>query len=103
MENNEMVIMDIIVNSGNARSLAMEALADAKQGNIDEARAKLVQGKEELGKSHRVQTELIQNEAAGKKTEMSLLMVHAQDHMMTGATVLDLAGEMVDMYDKFGK
>lgn len=100
MEDMEMVIMDIIVQSGNARSLAMQAIADAKEGNFEAANAQLDEADEALGGSHRVQTELIQKEAAGERTEMSLLMVHAQDHMMTAAVVRDLAREMVELYSR---
>ncbi|MDU4935752.1 MAG: PTS lactose/cellobiose transporter subunit IIA [Peptostreptococcaceae bacterium] len=35
-----------------------------------------------MQKAHRYQTELIQNEAQGNKTEMSVILVHAQDHIM---------------------
>lgn len=45
---------------------------------------------EELSKAHHYQTELIQNEAGGEKTEMTLLMVHAQDHLMNAMTVKDM-------------
>lgn len=31
---------------------------------------------------------------------MSLLMVHAQDHLMNAMTVKDLAAEMIDLYEK---
>ncbi|ETJ35662.1 Lichenan-specific phosphotransferase enzyme iia component, partial [human gut metagenome] len=49
----------------------------------EEARKLIEKADKELAESHKVQTSLIQNEAAGKKTEVSLLLVHAQDHLMT--------------------
>lgn len=96
----EEIVMQIIVNGGNARSLAMEAITQAKKGDIAAARKSLVKAAEELGSIHKIQTELIQNEAAGNRTELSLLMVHAQDHLMNAITVKDLAGELVDMYEQ---
>ena len=43
---------------------------------------------------------VIQNEAGGEKTDMTLLMVHAQDHLMNAMTVKDLAAELVEIYEK---
>lgn len=98
--NYEEIVCQIIVNGGNARSLAMEAVMLAKKGDIAGARDSLLKSADELGNAHRIQTELIQNEAAGKRTEVSLLMVHAQDHLMNAITVRDLAKEIVDIYEK---
>lgn len=96
-----MTIIELVVNSGNARSTAMEAIAMAKEGNIEQARETIEAAREEIAKAHHTQTDLIQGEAAGKKTDVGLLMVHAQDHLMNALTVIDLATEMVEMYDKF--
>lgn len=77
----------------------MEAIAAAKQGNFTQAREKLKEAGEALNEAHHFQTTLIQNEVRGQKFEMSLLMVHAQDHLMNAITVKDLAGEVVDLYE----
>lgn len=99
----EIVIMELIVNSGNARSRAMEAIRAAKNGEFEKAKEKLAECEEDLGKAHNVQTSLIQNEANGDKAEVSLLLVHAQDHLMNAITIKDMAKEFVDMYEKFSK
>lgn len=102
MENYEMIIMEIIVQSGSTRSCAMEAIAHAKEKNYELAHQSLEQAGEELSKAHHIQTDLIQKEAAGEHVTMSLLMVHAQDHLMTSALALDLAKEFVELYEKIG-
>lgn len=94
----EEVVFGIIVNGGDARSRAMSAIREAKAGNIDKAKSIIEEANDFLNKAHDIQTELIQNEAAGNKTEMSLLMVHAQDHLMNAMTVRDLAVEFIDTY-----
>ncbi|MBA4543174.1 MULTISPECIES: PTS lactose/cellobiose transporter subunit IIA [Thermoactinomyces] len=99
MENAEKVIFQIIIHGGNGRSCAMEAIAAAKQGRFSEAREKLQQAGEELNQAHHIQTSLIQEEVKGVKREISLLMVHAQDHLMNAITVKDLATELVDLYE----
>jgi PTS system cellobiose-specific IIA component len=98
------IIMEIILSGGNARSYAMEAIHHAKEGNLKAAREHINKAVESLGKAHRIQTNLIQEEAAGNSKEVSLLMVHAQDHLMNAITIKDLAQEFVDMYGKmYGK
>jgi hypothetical protein len=42
----EMQIIMLVVNSGNARSLALEALTDAKDGKFEDAEAKLAEPEE---------------------------------------------------------
>ncbi|TCO76943.1 PTS lactose/cellobiose transporter subunit IIA [Marinisporobacter balticus] len=99
MDYNE-IVLNIIIHSGNARSYAMEAISYAKKGEVDKAKKALEDSSNEISLAHNIQTNLIQNEACGQKTEVTLLMVHAQDHLMNGLTVKDLASEMVDMYSK---
>lgn len=94
------IIMQIIVSGGNARSNAMEAIGYAKEENFEAARGALARAEDELAEAHKVQTELIQDEASGNTTEVTLLMVHAQDHLMNAITIKDMAGEFVDMYEK---
>lgn len=95
----EEIIMNLIVNGGDARSKAMMAIQSAKTGDIAKARELMTEASESLDKAHDYQTNLIQNEAAGNKVELSLLMIHAQDHLMNAMTVRDLAQEFIDMYE----
>lgn len=93
----EVIVMELVVNSGNARSTAIEALRAAKVNDFEQADALLEEADQILLKSHEVQTELIQNELNGKPVAVGLLMVHAQDHLMNAMTVLDLVKEIVDV------
>lgn len=100
MENNlETIIFQIILHGGNGKSSSMEAIYEAKQGNFEQAKAKIQEAAEALNEAHKFQTNLIQGEVRGEKTEVSLLMVHAQDHLMNAITIKDLASEFVDMYE----
>ncbi|EEL48472.1 Lichenan-specific phosphotransferase enzyme IIA component [Bacillus cereus Rock3-44] len=78
----------------------MEAIDYAKRGEFEEADAKLQDALQELQEAHCLQTDLIQREAGGEKTEITLLMVHAQDHLMNAITVKELATEFVELYKK---
>lgn len=50
--------------------------------------------------AHRFQTEIIQEEADGNIKNISVLLVHAQDHLMNAITIIDMAREFVDLYEK---
>ena len=99
----DQVVMELVVNGGHARSKSMEAIKAARKGEIEFAKEKIKEANEALNKAHNFQTSLIQKEAAGEKVEISLLMVHAQDHLMNAMTVRDLAKEMISMYEEFRK
>jgi PTS system cellobiose-specific IIA component len=99
----EQIVMELVVNGGNARSKAMSAIKAAKGGDFELAKEKIKEANEALNKAHDFQTKLIQKEASGESVEISLLMVHAQDHLMNAMTVRDLAKEMVSMYEAFRK
>ncbi|MBA2886781.1 PTS system cellobiose-specific IIA component [Clostridium beijerinckii] len=97
------VVMELVVNGGHARSKSMEAIKAARKGDIEFAKEKIKEANEALNKAHNFQTSLIQKEAAGEEVGLSLLMVHAQDHLMNAMTVRDLAKEMISMYEEFRK
>lgn len=93
-------IMGLIMNAGNAKSDAMEAIHAAKNGQIATAREKMEIAEKSLVKAHQSQTALLTKEASGESVEMSLLMVHGQDHLMTSIAFCDLAKEVIDIYER---
>src|SRR5699024_8102269 len=100
MMNIEEISFKIILHGGNARTLAMEAISHAKKDEYKDAKQKLEAANEEVNQAHQYQTDLIQGETRGEKTEIRLLLVHAQDHLMNAMTVIDLVKEFVELYEK---
>lgn len=96
----EEIIMELVVNSGAARSAAMGAIEDAKNGEFEQSYEKIADAKEKINKAHAYQTELMTKEANGEKQEMSLIMVHGQDHLMTALLAIDMAEQMIELYKK---
>lgn len=96
----EAVVMEIIVNAGEGRSLCYEALAQAKKQEIEQAKSLLKQAKECLNRAHLTQTKLIEADQGEGKVQMTLVMVHAQDHLMTTILAYELITEMVAMHEK---
>lgn len=94
----EMTILTIITHSGDARSSSMEAIIHAKKAEFKEAQECIEEAENKLSLAHKEQTKLIQTEAQGKKHDISLLLIHAQDHLMNAVTVKDMASEFVELY-----
>ncbi|MCJ0908382.1 PTS lactose/cellobiose transporter subunit IIA [Mammaliicoccus sciuri] len=92
------IAFQIILYGGNGRSCAMEAIQCAKERNFEEASDLIKEAEQEINKAHKFQTELLQNEAQGIESELNLLLIHSQDHLMNAITVKDLANEMIDLY-----
>ena len=93
----EETIFQIILYAGNARAEAYAALRAAQAGDFLQAQEHLKLAENEVGLAHRVQTELIQKEAQGQKVEITLLGVHAQDHLMTAMAEKGLIENMIQM------
>ncbi|WP_304653482.1 PTS lactose/cellobiose transporter subunit IIA [uncultured Ligilactobacillus sp.] len=96
-------VMGLIMYGGDAKSCAMEALKFAKEGDFTKAHENLKQAKQDLASAHNAQTEMLANEAKGKTAQMTLLTVHSQDHLMTGITFVDVAEELVELYEYLAK
>lgn len=93
-------IMGLIVHSGNTKSECMEAIQLAKKGQIQEAKEKIQLANDSLIEAHHSQTALLSQEARGEKVEVSMLLIHAQDHLMNAITFRDLAIEMIELYER---
>lgn len=96
----EEVVMGLIINSGQARSLAYSALKKAKEGDFEQARAVMVQSRMALNEAHLIQTKLIEEDQGEGKTKVSLVLVHAQDHLMTSMLARELIAELIELHEK---
>ncbi|MGL9730200.1 PTS lactose/cellobiose transporter subunit IIA [Enterococcus sp. DIV0756] len=94
------VVMGLIMNAGNAKSEAVAALAAAKENNFAEAEARMKAANEALVEAHNTQTSLLTAEASGNNSEVTLLMVHSQDHLMNAISYLGLTQELIDVYKR---
>lgn len=93
----EYTIMQLITNAGDARSIAMQAIRTARKGDFEEADRLIEECIEKMTEAHTFQTKLIFSETNGDTVPISLLMIHAQDHVMNAMTVKDMAVEMIEM------
>jgi len=96
----EDAVMEIIVNAGQSRSLCFEALQAARDGNFNEANSLLREADGYARDAHKIQTRLIEQDAGEARQPMTLIMVHAQDHLMTSLLARELAGEIIHLYQR---
>jgi len=92
------VAINLIIKAGESRSKSLMAVKAARQFRFEEAKELLKEAEEEMREAHQIQTELIQKEAGGQKTEVTLILVHAQDHLNNAMMTLDMAREMQHLY-----
>lgn len=96
----EQIVFKIISSAGDARSSCFDALRYAKSGDFEKADACIAKADEELIEAHNIQMSMIQKEASGKKQEVTLLLMHAEDHLMNAILAKDLIEEMIQLYKR---
>nr|WP_312291467.1 PTS lactose/cellobiose transporter subunit IIA [Clostridium chromiireducens] len=97
MDQLEMAIMNIIINAGDCKNHAYMALGMVNEGKYEEAEEEMKLANDALAKAHDAQTEMLQKEAAGEKIELSVLFVHAQDHLMTAISEKTLITHIIEL------
>ena len=78
----------------------MEAIQAAKAGNMGQAESKIHDAEQAIVEAHHSQTDMLTKEAQGEKTEITLLTVHSQDHLMNAISYLGLTQELIDVYKR---
>lgn len=93
--NEEQIITEIIADSGMACSQMIKAIWKAREGDFTTVDQLRKQAEESLNQAHVAQTQLIQRELNGEGVPLTLLMIHAQDHLMTTISLKEMADELI--------
>ena len=93
------VAFQIISFAGNAKSSAMMAIRESREGNPGEAQRLLVEADGDLHSAHGAQTKLLTQEARGNAVPLNIILVHAQDHLSGAMLVRDLAEEFIKLHE----
>lgn len=93
----EATVMELIINAGESRSCAMQALQAAKAGKWQEVDALMQQSADASKRAHDVQTMLIGMDEGCGKVPVNLIMVHAQDHIMNSMLAREIVSEFIDV------
>jgi len=103
MEVLEQICVELISHVGVARSNYIEAIKKAKAGDYAEAEACMKAGKEEYLLGHDAHFELIQKEARGEHIQVPLILIHAEDQMMSAEAFQVIAEELIASYKKINQ
>lgn len=94
----ELTSLEIISETGLARSFYIDAINAAKKGNFQEADRLLSVGEKHFVLGHTAHTKLVQKEAAGEPVQINILLSHAQDMLMSAETFKLIALEIIDLH-----
>ena len=92
------VAFEIIACAGDAKSLALMAIEEARNGNFEQAEKKSGRSKRADGQAHDVQNDMLQSEAQGKSVELNIVLIHAEDHLTMAIMSIDFAEEFIELY-----
>ena len=85
---------------GTAKSMYIEAIQEAKSGNFEKAESLIDEGQKIFVDGHKAHASWIQKEASGEKVEFSLLLMHAEDQLMSAETTKLMAIEIIELHRK---
>lgn len=90
--------VQMISNSGSAKSCYIEALQKAKAGEKEEAKRLMQEGDDFYSQAHEVHGSLLQKEASGEPVEFALILMHAEDQMASTEMAKILSRELIEVY-----
>lgn len=100
MEGLELICFEMIASNGSARSYFIEAIGAARKTNFEEAQNLMKEGERMLALGHHEHAKLLAQEASGDKVQVDLLLLHAEDQMMSAETFRIMAKEMIEIYKR---
>lgn len=99
----EMTAFQIIANVGAARSKYLEAVEAAKRGSFSKAEDLLAEGDEDYAKGHDAHLLLMDCTDTGTPLNEQLLLMHAEDQLMSAEGFKLLAKEFIEVYSTIEK
>lgn len=95
MDELEMISCQLIAAAGGAKSSYIEAIEASKNGQFEEADRLMKEGAQIYVSGHDAHLKLLQMSAEGE-LNLSLLLIHAEDQMMSCETIKILAEQMIE-------
>ena len=95
----QMTCFEIISYVGTAKSMYINAVQKAKEGDFDAAEELIKQGDEAYNGGHDVHMGLLKKEANGERNgEAPLILLHAEDQMAGTETMRVMATELIEIH-----
>ncbi len=89
-----------ITIAGNAKNIGKEAIMYANGGEFDKARIAYGEAIELFLKVHDSHFDFIQLEAKGMPVDLSLLLIHMEDHLMATSSFLDTIQDQISLVER---
>lgn len=93
-----MIGFEIVAYAGDAQTDLIAALDAARNGDFEDAEKLCASAREAIADAHDTQTKLLSQEAGGSELDVTFLMVHAQDTLMTTMMLERQARFTIDAY-----
>jgi PTS system cellobiose-specific IIA component/PTS system lactose-specific IIA component len=103
MNNTEAVSFQLISIAGDAMGKLFEAMAASKKCDMTQAHALIQEGRVLLNEAHNAQTSLLVADANGDKTEVNVLLIHAQDTLMNTVLAETFVNEIIALNDRINQ
>lgn len=98
----EMLCFQIITFVGTARTNFIQAIKSAKEGKFEEAEKLIKDGDEAFSQGHHAHADILAKDANGELNGGYMLLMHAEDQLMSAENFRILAEEFIDLYKKIG-
>ncbi|MCT3031702.1 PTS lactose/cellobiose transporter subunit IIA [Pediococcus parvulus] len=95
-----MVGFAIVAYAGDAKTALIKALNEARDGNFEKARKLVEESNQSIVDAHNEQTKLLSQEAGGDDMDVTFIMVHGQDTLMTTMMLKDEVQYFIDEYER---
>lgn len=101
MEHNAMmenIAFQMVTSVNEARNLYLQAVQAARGGEFSLAEGLIEKGDGAYSSGHAAHTQLLQLEASGQTDKVNLLILHAEDQLMSSENYKVLALECIHIY-----
>ncbi|MFV0380053.1 MAG: PTS lactose/cellobiose transporter subunit IIA [Anaerorhabdus sp.] len=102
-EKMQMASFQMIASIGGAKGCYMEAIELSKDNKFEDAYAKIEEGRKMMAEAHHHHFEFVTEEANGVDLPFSLMLMHAEDQLLTTESIELMATEFVSLYEKLNK
>lgn len=99
----ELLCFQIITYVGTARTHFIQAIQSTKAGRFDEANALLRQGDEAFAEGHKGHAGLLTKDANGELQGGLMILMHAEDQLMSAESFRILAEEFIALYQRMAE
>ena len=93
------IAFEVITLASEAMDACFRSLKAAKEGDRKASKTFMDQYDAVISKAHKTQMSLISNEARGVEMPYSIIMVHAQDHLMQAIFIQRVIKELIEVYE----